>query len=190
MDEIFRAELAAARDGERVTSEAVVRRVGRIALPLAASVLGDRELAGDVAQDVAVDVIRGLRRLRDLERFDAWVRRIAVRHALRAARARRRVRRAEIPLGTLVDEPGGVAGSRAEDVAVRDAVHSAMAALSPRARLAVTLRYVHGLSEAEVAAALGCRPGTAASLLSRARAALLNDPALTDLATNPLSGGF
>jgi len=41
------------------------------------------------------------------------------------------------------------------------------------------LRYVHDLSHAEIAAALGCRVGTVDSLLSRARSALRDSDALT-----------
>jgi RNA polymerase sigma factor (sigma-70 family) len=149
-----------ARDQE--IAEVVVRRTGRIALPLATAVLGDRDAAADVAQDVALDVLRGLRKLREPERFNAWVRRIAVRHALRAARRRR----LELPLDS-VPERGTAASA-----VLRAELREALAELSPRQRAALALRYVHGLSDAEIAAALGCRPGTASSLLTRARYAL------------------
>ena len=48
----------------------------------------------------------------------------------------------------------------------------AVAALPYRQRAALVLRYHVGLSEAEIADALGCRPGTVKSLTSRALAAL------------------
>lgn len=47
------------------STEALARRAGAIALPIAAAALRDRERAADVAQDVVVDVLRGLPRLRD-----------------------------------------------------------------------------------------------------------------------------
>ena len=50
----------------------------------------------------------------------------------------------------------------------RDAVLSALATLSPRQRAVVVLRYYEGLSEAEIAAQLGCSPGTVKSACSRA----------------------
>jgi RNA polymerase sigma-70 factor (sigma-E family) len=53
-------------------------------------------------------------------------------------------------------------------VAVRDA----LAQLTPRQRAAVVLRYFEDLPEREIAEALGCRPGTVKSLLSRGLATL------------------
>lgn len=42
--------------------------------------------------------------------------------------------------------------------------------------MALVLRYVHDLNDREIAAALGCRRGTANALLSRGRAGLRNCP--------------
>jgi RNA polymerase sigma factor (sigma-70 family) len=47
------------------------------------------------------------------------------------------------------------------------AVRAALARLRPRHRAAIFLRYYLDLSEAEIAAALACRPGTVKSLLHR-----------------------
>lgn len=58
--------------GEPAAAELVVRRVGRIALPVAIAIVGDRQAAADVAQDVAVDVLRGLGRVDNPDSFDAW----------------------------------------------------------------------------------------------------------------------
>ena len=59
-----------------------------------------------------------------------------------------------------------------EALAVRDALR----VLSPRQRAAVVLRYFEDLKEAEIAAALGCRPGTVKSLLSRSMSKLKGVP--------------
>jgi RNA polymerase sigma-70 factor, ECF subfamily len=175
-----------ARQGEAAAADVLVRRVGRISLPLAVAVLRDRDVAGDVAQDVAVEVLRSLSRLRDPERFDAWVRRIAVRRTLHAAKARRRRAALEVELGAF-DEPSEE--HTADALAERDALRAALASLPPRQRVALALRYVHGLTDAEIAAALGCRPGTAASLLSRGREFLRRHESLADLAVTPIHGG-
>jgi len=153
--------------GDPAAREAVVRRAGRITMPLAIAVLGDREAASDITQDVALAVLRGLHRLSTPESFDAWVRRIAVRHSIRAARRRRFLVGVEYPLDeaeTSVRETPGT-----DTVLLRATLREALADLSARQRAAIGLRYIHGLSDAEIAAALGCRAGTASSLLTRAR---------------------
>ena len=48
----------------------------------------------------------------------------------------------------------------------------AIAALPYRQRAAIVMRFWHDCSEVEIAAALGCRPGTVGSLIHRALAEL------------------
>jgi RNA polymerase sigma-70 factor (sigma-E family) len=60
----------------------------------------------------------------------------------------------------------------------RDAVLAALATLSGRQRAVVVLRYYEGLSEAEIAAVLGCSKGTVKSAASRAMAKLREHPGL------------
>jgi len=186
-------EIERAKAGDTAAAEMLVRRVGRIALPLAVAVLHDRDAAGEVSQDVAVEVLRGLRKLRDPGRFDAWVRRIAVRQTLRAARARRLRRSSEVSLENRGSDREPRVGSEpdeaADALALRAALRVALADVPPRQRVALALRYVHDLSEVEVAHALGCQPGTAASLLSRGRRLLRQHEALAELSADPLQGG-
>ena len=51
-------------------------------------------------------------------------------------------------------------------------VRAALARLSSRQRMAVDLHYYAGLTVAEAATVMGCRPGTVKSTLSDARARL------------------
>lgn len=162
--------------------EQAARRALTIALRTAAGILGSRDQAADIAQDVALDAMKSLDRLREPAAFDAWVRKIAVRHTLRALR-KQRARPAEVPLGLSWDTDDLPAPERDRDVviAARAALAQALTTLPPRQRVALVLRYVHDLNDREIAAALGCRRGTANALLSRGRAALRQSPALKDL---------
>ena len=62
---------------------------------------------------------------------------------------------------------------------VRSAVLGALAGLSRRQRAVVVLRYYEDMSESEIAAALGCSPGTVKSAASRAMNKLRADPGLS-----------
>lgn len=144
----------------------LAERALTIARSTALGVLRDREAAADVAQDVAVQVLRHRASLRDPAAVDAWIHRIAVRAALKAARRDRTRRTAEVAAVAARPAPGDEA-----DDALGTAL-AALAALPARERAALTLRYVHDLDDAAIAAALGCRRGTVWSLLSRGRARL------------------
>jgi RNA polymerase sigma-70 factor (ECF subfamily) len=176
---------------EQPQTDVLATRSTQLALRTAAALLESREEASDVAQDVAVDVLRSHHKLRDPEAFDAWVHRITVRHALRRLKRRRSARRAETPLALLAEaaEPAAPEGVDRDTVlAVRQALAAGFAGLPPKQRIALALRYVHDLSDAEIAAALGCRTGTVHALLSRGRGTLRRDPQLAELAL-ALKGG-
>jgi RNA polymerase sigma-70 factor (ECF subfamily) len=134
-----------------------------VARRTALGVLGDREAAADVAQEVAVQVVAQHASLRDPAALDAWIHRIAVRAALREARRSRRRREAE--QARAAREVDAVPGELDETLRL-------LRGLPARQRAALTLRYVHDLPDAEIARAIGSRPGTVRSLLSRGRAAL------------------
>ena len=180
------------RDGDPAALDALARHAFRSALRTAAAITHSRDDAADIAQDVTVEVLRSLPKLRAAEAFDGWVHRITVRHTLRALRRRRRRRAAETPLALLpeADEPtadGGV--DRDALLSARNVLAEALEELPPKQRVALALRYIHDLPDSEIAAALECRVGTAHALLSRGRAALRSDPRLAELAPVPTAGG-
>ena len=176
--------------GDAAAAEWLARRSCRLALRTASAIMRDREQAADVAQDVAVDVLEFLPRLRDPNAFDAWVHRITVRRALRALRSRRGRERVEAPLEEVADAQmaAGEPGDLDMSVSARQALIRGLARLPAKQRLALALRYVHDLSDEEIAAALGCRPGSVHAWLSRGRTALRADSALVQLA-DAISGG-
>jgi RNA polymerase sigma-70 factor (ECF subfamily) len=179
------ADVERCRSGDEAARERLARRATGLSLRTAAALLGSREEAGDIAQDVAIDVLRWLHGLREPEAFDGWVHRITVRHALRLLKRRRSRRRAETPLAllpTAAEPPDQEDVDRETVLAARQALAAAFAELPPKQRLALALRYVHDLPDAEIAAALGCRVGSVHALLSRGRRTLRDDPQLAELA--------
>jgi RNA polymerase sigma-70 factor (ECF subfamily) len=138
----------------------IAARALTVARSTALGVLGDPAAAEDVAQEVAIIAIQRARSLKDPQKLDAWLHKIAVRKAI--DETRRRKRRPTVLLEPHHDPP---------DVP-RDQALSLLAPLPPKQRAALTLRYVHDLPDDAIARALGCRPATVRSLLKRGREAL------------------
>jgi RNA polymerase sigma-70 factor (sigma-E family) len=127
---------------------------------------GDRQAAEDLLQDVLERMYPKWRRIKGEPEGYA---RAALANAA-ANRWRRKGRRvAEAPLEAAADR--GVAGPE-RAVTNRDLVIRGLAALPPRTRAVLVLRYFDDLSEAEAAAALGCGVGTVKSQTSRGLARL------------------
>lgn len=120
---------------------------------LARLMIGAMAPAEEVVQDAFVQLFR---RWSSVERPLGYLR-IAVVHGCQSHLRRRvRERRHEpAPTEPVLFDPMAVA--------VRDGLR----VLTPRQRAAVVLRYFEDLPEREIAKALGCRPGTVKSLLSR-----------------------
>lgn len=136
------------------------------ALALAA---GDVEVGREVADEAFARCLErwsGPRRPADPS---AWTYRVAVNLLRRRWRRRRRER----DLVLLAGPPSSVDLPTPALELWRE-----VAALPDRARLAVVLRYVGGLTEPEVALAMGVAVGTVSATLSKARATLA--AALTD----------
>lgn len=140
----------------------IAERALRVARSTALGVLGDREAADDIAQEVAIVAVRDAGKLRSPAALDAWLHKIAVRKALRSAR-RSRARMAAERAHVESQAPRDDDAERVLDL---------LADLPPKQRAALTLRYLHDLPDNAIAAALGCRPGTVRSLLSRGRDAI------------------
>ena len=126
--------------------------------------------AEDAAQDAFVKAYYALARFRAGEAFRPWILRIVSNEA---KNRRRSAGRRERLVQRIADDrgPGGAAPS--PETAVlggerRAALVARLEQLPERERLVVTFRYLLELSEAETARALGIRPGTVKSQLSRA----------------------
>ena len=128
--------------------------------------VGDAGLAEELAQDVFVKVIAHWEDVERMDRPEAWTMRVAVNVANSWLRRKAAARRAQSRLEARTERhPGGtLTDDRANAVAVR----SAVAALPPRQRLAVVLRYYADLSVAETAAEMRCTEGTVKTLTSTA----------------------
>lgn len=127
--------------------------------------LSDRDLAEEAAQDGFARALELWADVSSMDRPTAWVYVVAMN------RAKDRFRRG----GRGAGRSDAVSPDPAGAVATAVSVRVALAALAPRQREAVVLRFLADLTVAEIAAVMGCAPGTVKSTLHHALNALRVD---------------
>jgi RNA polymerase sigma-70 factor (ECF subfamily) len=135
------------------------------------AILVDEADARDAAQDTFITAWRQIRSVRDPERFDAWLQRVAVNAARMTHRSRRRRGVREIPqsrLGAARPEPPLHDGAEADARVLAPALRT----LDIDQRSILVLHHLEGRSVAELAAMLDIPAGTVKSRLHAARRAL------------------
>ncbi len=152
----------------------------RMVVQLAMNLLGDRDEALDLSQDVFIRVFRTIGQFRGQSALRTWIYRIAVNQARNRHRFWRRRRRSDqVSLDAHVEAHGDfqcgaeVGPDRIlaqKELAAR--LQGALDALPFDQRTAIVLREVDGLSYDEIAFSLGVAVGTVKSRLTRARQSL------------------
>jgi RNA polymerase sigma-70 factor (ECF subfamily) len=132
-------------------------------------ILRDDGLVQDAMQAALIRAWRDLPTLRDPERFDAWLYRIAVNACRDEARRRQRGRERETGLAGY--EPAAPVDGLAW-LAERDELNAAFGRLTVEQRSILALVFYRDMTVAQAAAALGVPPGTAKSRLHRALEAM------------------
>ena len=154
--------LVRARAGDREAFDLVVAANAESTYRTALAVLGNDADANDAAQDAFVSAWRGLKGLRDLDRFDAWLGRILVNQCRSALRRRGRVR--EVAADESLESPS----ARSDDFDFDEA----FGRLTIDQRTILVLHHLHGYGVREIADWLGIPSGTVKWRLNRARNAL------------------
>jgi RNA polymerase sigma-70 factor (ECF subfamily) len=152
----------------------------RMVVQLAMNLLGDRDEAMDLSQDVFIRVFRTIGQFRGQSALRTWIYRIAVNQARNRHRFWRRRRRSDqVSLDAHVEAHGDFqCGAETgpdrilaqKELAAR--LKDALDALPFDQRTVVVLREVDGLSYDEIAFSLGVAVGTVKSRLTRARQTL------------------
>jgi RNA polymerase sigma-70 factor (sigma-E family) len=137
-------------------------------LRFAAVLTGDRSLAEDVVQEVLIRASRRWETIAGLDRPEAYVRKMIVNEYVSWRRRSWRL----VPSGAGTEVDGRLAPDPAAGHAERQAILAELARLPARQRAVIVLRYYEGLSDTEIADALGCAPGTVRGYASRALALL------------------
>ena len=137
-------------------------------------VFEDRGRAEDAAQVGFEKAYRKWRTVAPLDRPATWVYVVALRSARRELQRDARRPQSDSALEIVAFEEASTTGVD---------IQASLAALPLRQRSAVVLRYLGGLSLAEVAVAMGCTEGTVKATLHHALARLRVD--MTDEASEP-----
>jgi RNA polymerase sigma-70 factor (sigma-E family) len=133
-------------------------------------VVWDHGDAEDLVQECLFRVARRWPRVRTMEHPRAYARKVLINLALDESRQRSR-HQSELhgpESDSLEAHPDETAGRVLGEVEASADLVRALAALSPRQRAAVVLRYFDDLSEAQAAEAMGCSVGTVKSTTARA----------------------
>ncbi|HEX2973555.1 MAG TPA: sigma-70 family RNA polymerase sigma factor [Tepidisphaeraceae bacterium] len=171
--------VSAAAGGCRMSFDRLVERYWPTAVGLARTQTQDSAQAQDIAQESFLVAYGRLRELRDPSRFIGWLTQIVLTQSRNYQRWRRV--RTTLPLQEAVTQPAPTPPTNpALSQDQRAAVIRAVQRLPVKYRRIVILRFVTGLSAAEVARQLGEKPGTVRAWLHRAYEKLR--PQLADLA--------
>jgi RNA polymerase sigma-70 factor (ECF subfamily) len=135
---------------------------------IAQAVLGSALDAGDATQEAWLAAWRQLPRLRDPERFDAWLDHIVVNACRMQARGRRRLREVSLPDDFEVQ----VGGPGPDQLAERHLLETAFGRLDIDQRTILVLHHLEQRPLADIAEVLHIPVGTAKSRLHAARTAL------------------
>jgi RNA polymerase sigma-70 factor (ECF subfamily) len=167
-------------NGEEAAYAELIAEHQRMVIQLAYNLLGDRDEARDLSQDVFLRVFRTIHRFRGQSSLKTWIYRIAVNQARNRRRFwRRRHRADQVSLDAHVAAHGDFPSTHnsgpdrvLDQKELASRLESALAHLPFDQRTAIVLREVDGLSYDEIAFSLGVAVGTVKSRLTRARQAL------------------
>jgi RNA polymerase sigma-70 factor (ECF subfamily) len=174
------------RDDQAAAFEELVRRYQGRLLTVMQNMVGSREQAEDLVQEVFLRVFRARRTYRPEAKFSTWLYTIANNVARNSRRSKARRREVNVgghdsggfgvnPMEQLALAASGQMPARQLDRVERaEMVRLAMQTLNERQRMAVLLSKFEGMSYADIAVAMDLSTSAIKSLLTRARVNLRN----------------
>lgn len=138
-------------------------------------VVRDTSLAQDVVQEAFLKVFRSIGKFQFRSSFKSWLYRVAVNEAITLLRRRKIKEELDPTPGANRDHQNSSPSREWQpeeavlDSEERRLLRFAIGQLDPVHRSVVVLKYFHEFSDTEIAAIIGCPPGTVKSRLHRAR---------------------
>lgn len=165
-----------AREGDRESFGALVRRYQRLVFRVVGGFLRDPADVEDVAQEAFIKAYAAMASFRPGAPFAPWIIRIATRASYDRLRQRRRASETaweDLAPGEQRAAQDLMRGVQPDDqVAARDLAERALACLAPKDRQALILMHLQGYTTAEVAETMGCSALAVRIRLHRGRKAM------------------
>ena len=158
--------LREARRGDHQAFGEVVRLHESMVYSIALHALRDASLAEELAQDVFLKLFRDLDRIQSGPHLIFWLRRVATHRCIDQLR---RMKKLGIPVD---DTPDHLVLAQEEDHLLHRRLRQLVAALPPKQRMSVILRYQEELEPTEISSVLKMPVNTVKSHLRRALAML------------------
>jgi RNA polymerase sigma-70 factor, ECF subfamily len=155
-------QLAKARGGQHAALTLLVQAHQRSVYSLALRMLGTRDLAEDLTQEVFMQMNRNLGAIESNRHLGFWLRQVTSNRAIDQLR-----RRARIQMTSLDEETQLFSAEEASDPLLQRHLQALLADLSPPARAVLLLRYQEDLDPVEIARTLGMPLNTVKSHLKR-----------------------
>ena len=186
-DTSVRLMLAVQEDDASAFEELMVRFQGRVQ-SLFRHMIGNRELAEDLTQDVFLRVFRARKSYQPSAKFSTWLFAIANNVALNQLRSQRRKPETQFgndtndsqseaffgPASAMMAGSEFIPARQLDKRELREMVRLAIEALNERQRMAVLLNRFEGMNYAEIADVMQLSPQAVKSLLCRAHIQLRN----------------
>jgi RNA polymerase sigma-70 factor (ECF subfamily) len=175
--------LAVQQDDASAFEELMLRYQGRV-LSILHHVVGNRDAAEDMTQEVFLRIFRARKNYKPGAKFTTWLFTITNNVALNALRSRHR--HPEVQLGitrnnaefsdplmlaedSILASSGAIPTRRLDKLEIKQMVQLAVAALGERQRMAILLHKFEGMSYLDIAEVMKMTPQGVKSLLCRAR---------------------
>jgi len=180
MDSAERIMVMAALAGDDEAFETVIRTYSRRVYVVAYAILQNASEAEDIVQDTFLKAHHQRSKLREPEKFPAWLLTVT-RNGARDRLRRRRPQADAETFDTLVDPSAATPGSAMEKEEHQAHLRRALATLPEEHRTALTLRYLEGLDYRAIETAMGLSNGALRGILGRALGTLRRMPGLSPL---------
>jgi RNA polymerase sigma-70 factor (ECF subfamily) len=177
MNSAERIMVTAALAGDDEAFETVIRTYSRRVYVVAYAICQDPSEAEDIVQETFLKAHNQRTKLREPEKFPAWL--LAVtRNGARDRLRRRRPQAEPEAFDTMADPIAATPGSAMEQVEHQAHLRRALATLPEQHRTALTLRYLEGLDYRAIETTMGLSNGALRGILGRALGTLRRMPGL------------